>query len=312
MTDTVKTALIRALTEAHVPVTAGEPLSRHTTFRIGGPAALCASPASSEGLIAALDAYRAVGGGCPLCLLGRGSNVLASDDGFDGLVILTGGADDTAFGEDGIVRAGCGASLTALAAACVKDGRALSGLEFAYGIPGSVGGAVLMNAGAYGGEMSQIVVQSTYYDLGTGETVTVSGDAHDFAYRHSCYSDHPDRVLLSAVLRLLPGSADVIRARMERNMNARRDKQPLQYPSAGSVFKRPAEPGVYVGAMVEGCGLKGYTIGGAQVSEKHAGFIINRGGATAADVLALVGHVRQVVYDTFGYRLECEIRRIGS
>lgn len=312
MNDTVTRALISALTAARVPVTAGEPLSRHTTFHIGGPAALCASPASGEGLIAALDAWRTAGDGCPLCLLGRGSNVLVSDDGFDGLVILTGGADSVAFRDDGTVRADCGASLTALAAACIRGGRALSGLEFAYGIPGSVGGAVLMNAGAYGGEMSQVTEESTYYDLATGEVVTVRGAEHDFAYRHSCYSERPGRVLLSAVLRLTPGDADSIRARMERNMNARRDKQPLQYPSAGSVFKRPAEPGVYVGAMIEGCGLKGYAVGGAQVSEKHAGFIINRGGATAADVTALIGHVRQAVYDKYGYRLECEIRHIGT
>ena len=310
MTQSVLSALTGALTAACIPVTTGEPLAHHTTFGIGGPAALCAMPSSIEQLTAALDAWRAFGDGCPLCVLGRGSNVLVSDDGFDGLCVLTGGAAGMTFGDDGTVTAECGVPLTTLAAACARDGTALSGLEFAYGIPGSVGGAVAMNAGAFGGEMAEVVASAACYDLTSGRIFTIKAPDLGFSYRRSFLSGRTDLVLLSAVMRLAPGSVQSIRTVMDRNMAARREKQPLRWPSAGSVFKRPDADGVYVGRMVEDCGLKGYTVGGAQVSEKHAGFIINRGGATCADVLAVIDRVKAAVRERYGYDLVCEIRRI--
>ena len=206
------------------------------------------------------------------------------------------------------VYAECGASLTALAYSCGDDDRALSGLEFAYGIPGTVGGATVMNAGAYGGDMERVLVSSEYYDLSNGRIVRLTDEEMELDYRHSVYLEHPEWVVLSSVMTLSYGNAEAIRAKMESNMASRTEKQPLEYPSAGSVFKRPVDN--FAGRMVETVGLKGYSIGGAQVSEKHAGFIVNRGGATAADVIALVRRVKEAVEEVYHYRLECEIRLI--
>ena len=299
-----------------------EPLSSHTSFRIGGQAALIVWPASRAQLVQVLAFWRELGGKCPLCLLGKGSNVLFTDDGFRGLVVVTTRAKRVVFEEDEApdrdafrrehlycqVYAECGASLTALAYSCGADDRSLSGLEFAYGIPGTVGGATVMNAGAYGGDMERVLVSSEYYDLSNGKIVRLTDKEMELDYRHSVYLDHPEWIVLSSVMTLSYGYAPDIRGKMDANMASRAEKQPLEYPSAGSVFKRPVDN--FAGRMVETVGLKGYSIGGAQVSDKHAGFIVNRGGATASDVIALVRRVKEAVEEVYHYRLECEIRLI--
>ena len=299
-----------------------EPLSAHTSFEIGGKAALVVWPASRAQLVQVLSFWRELGGKCPLCILGRGSNVLFTDRGYHGLVVITTRAKRVVFEEDEVpdreafrrtklycqVYAECGASLTGLALSCVANDRSLSGLEFAYGIPGTVGGATVMNAGAYGGDMERVLVASEYYDLTSGQIVRLTDREMQLDYRHSIYLDHPEWIVLSSVISLSYGNAADIRAKMESNKKSRVEKQPLEYPSAGSVFKRPLDN--FAGRMVETVGLKGYSIGGAQVSEKHAGFIINRNNATAEDVIALVRRVREAVEEVYHYRLECEIRLI--
>ena len=301
-----------------------EPLASHTSFHIGGQAALAGWPASRAQLIQVLSFWRELGEKCPLCILGKGSNVLIPDSGYGGLVVITTRAKRVVFEEDECpdrevfrqehvycqVYAECGASLTGLAFTCGEPERALSGLEFAYGIPGTVGGATVMNAGAYGSDMERVLVSSEYYDLSNGRIVRLNDTEMELDYRHSIYLDHPEWVVLSSVMTLSYGNAFDIRGRMEFNMASRKEKQPLDYPSAGSVFKRPVEN--YAGRMVETVGLKGFSIGGAQVSEKHAGFIINRDHATASDVIALVRRVREAVEEVYHYRLECEIRLISD
>lgn len=278
------------------------PLAQYTTFRIGGPVALALFPRTAEAAQAALDAVCAAG--MPYTVIGNGSNLLCADAGFAGAALFTGKMKRFAF--DGCtLTADSGASLTTLALEAQRRG--LDGLAFAYGIPGSVGGAVRMNAGAYGGEMSGVVTASQCYDstVHTIETVT----DHAFAYRHSIYTDRPTAVALSVTMTLTPGDPSEILARMQNYMRRRRDKQPLELPSAGSIFKRPV--GYFAGKLIEDCGLKGTAIGGAQVSEKHAGFIVNRGGATADDVLRLIEHIRATVLREYGVELECELVRLG-
>ena len=277
-----------------------EPMSRHTSFRIGGPAGLFAVPETPEALIRTLRAAREYS--VRTYILGNGSNVLFDDSGFDGAVISTGGLNGVTAAEGCRIEAGAGASLSSVCKAA-RDA-SLSGLEFAYGIPGSVGGAVVMNAGAYGGEMAQVVEASRYLDRETLEIAELPLDAHEYGYRDSVYR-HTDRIVLSAVFRLNEGRIEEIARAMSDYASRRTSKQPLEYPSAGSVFKRPE--GHFVGQMVEESGLKGFRIGGAEVSEKHAGFIVNRGGATSRDVLALVEHIRDTVRRNYGVELECEI-----
>ncbi len=275
-------------------------LAPYTSFRIGGPASLVLFPETAAAAVAALDLLAAAD--IDYAVIGNGSNLLVADAGYRGAVLVT--TRLKAFAFDGhILTADAGASLTGLALEAQRRG--LGGLAFAYGIPGTVGGAVYMNAGAYGGEMAQVVVSSLCHRSGMTETVT----DHAFAYRHSCYADCPGSTCLSVTMSLTPAAPDAILAEMQDYMTRRRDKQPLEYPSAGSSFKRPA--GQFAGKLIEDCGLKGCAIGGAQVSEKHAGFIINRGGATCDDVLRLVEHIRQTVYRETGILLECEPVRLG-
>lgn len=278
------------------------PLAAYTTFRIGGPAALALFPDSEEAAQEALDVICAAE--VPFCPIGNGSNLLCADAGFAGAVLFTGKLRKIVF-SDATVTAGAGVSLTALAVEAQR--RSLDGLTFAYGIPGSVGGALRMNAGAYGGEMADVIVASHCYDT-AGHAPEVITD-HLFSYRHSVYADRPDAVVLSVTMTLTPGAPDEILARMQAYMQRRRDKQPLELPSAGSVFKRPE--GYFAGKLIEDCGLKGAAVGGAQVSEKHAGFIVNRGGATADDVLRLIERICAAVLREFGVELECELVRLG-
>ena len=280
-----------------------EPMRDHTTFRIGGPARLMALPRTPEEACAVLR-LAAEAGAAPF-FLGNGSNLLVADSGYEGLVVKTAGMDRVR-GEEGRLAAQCGIPLARLAVAALERG--LTGLEFAHGIPGTLGGAVLMNAGAYGGEMVQALAAVTYADE-RGERVTLPAGDCGLTYRHSLFSEHPEWLILEAELTLAPGEPEAVRARMEELARQRRAKQPLEWPSAGSTFKRPE--GHFAAALIDQCGLKGVGIGGAQVSEKHAGFVINRGGATAGDVRRLMDLVRETVLRQTGVELEPEVRLLG-
>ena len=277
-----------------------EPMKRHTTFRIGGPARLMALPRSRKEAAAAVRA--ATEAGIAPFFLGNGSNLLVADHGYEGFVLKACGLDQVRE-VNRRLRAESGITLARLANAAL--GRGLTGLEFAHGIPGTLGGAVVMNAGAYGGEMVQVLTAVTYLD-GAGEEHTLPAAACALTYRHSRFSDRPDWLVLEAELELRPGDGEAIRARMDELAAKRREKQPLEWPSGGSTFKRPE--GHFAAALIEGCGLKGVGIGGAQVSEKHAGFVVNRGGATADDVRRLMALVQETVLRETGVALVTDIR----
>ena len=281
----------------------GEPMSRHTSFRTGGPAKRMAFP-KTEAEVTALMAAAENFGARPF-ILGNGTNLLAPDGGLDRLVVSLASLRDIQAGEGNTLTAQAGVTLARLADAACNLG--LTGLEFAHGIPGSLGGAVYMNGGAYGGEMSQVVESVTAYFPGEGLR-TMQVEDLDMSYRHSFFMDHPGAVILSATVRLTPGDPEAIRAAMRDLMARRKASQPLEYPSAGSTFKRPT--GYFAGTLIDQCGLKGLTVGGAQVSEKHAGFIINTGGATSSDVMALIEEVQRIVFEKTGVRLEPEVRII--
>lgn len=272
-------------------------LAPYSSFRIGGAARYAAFPKSAHEIMTLLTYARERN--LRTFLAGNATNLLFDDAGFDGLMIFTTAIKNVRFEEDRVI-ADAGASLTALAAEAMRRG--LSGLEFAYGIPGTVGGAVYMNAGAYGGEIKDILTTSTY--LGEGGISTRTKEDHLFGYRTGIYQSTGE-IILSAAFSLTKKSPEEVRTLSEKNMAARREKQPLEYPNAGSAFKRPR--GAYAGALIEGAGLKGFRIGGAEVSEKHAGFIVNRGDATSQDVLALIETIREKVEKTSGIRLEPEV-----
>ena len=280
-----------------------EPMARHTTFRVGGPARLMAFPRDKKEIKAAVRAADEMG--VVPFFLGNGSNLLVADEGVEAFVIKTGGLDQTREVHRRL-RAECGIPLSRLAVAAL--GRGLTGLEFAHGIPGSLGGAVVMNAGAYGGEMVQVLTAVTYLDK-HGQEHTVPASECSLTYRHSMFTDHPEWLVLEAEMELEQGDAEEIRAKMEDLAQRRKSKQPLEYPSAGSTFKRPE--GHFAAALIEQCGLKGLTVGGAQVSEKHAGFVINRGGATCADILKLTEQIKETVLRETGVTLELEVRTLG-
>lgn len=278
-------------------------MKNYTSFKVGGPAELFLSP-ENAGQTAKLVRF------CekeeiPVFVLGKGSNLLVSDRGIKGAVIYTGKQCGISLVDENTVRAQSGASLAQLCTFALEN--SLSGLEFAYGIPGTVGGAVFMNAGAYGGEMKDVLLNSEY--VSTDETSgELDNEAMELSYRHSAY-ENSNLVITAASVRLAPADRNEIKSTMNDILARRKEKQPLEYPSAGSTFKRPE--GNFAGALIEQCGLKGVSVGGAQVSEKHAGFIINRGGATAADILSLIKHVQARVKAQTGVSLETEIRLIG-
>lgn len=280
-----------------------EPMSRHTSFHIGGPVSLMARVKNEAEFAAALKA--ASGLNIIPFVLGNGTNVLAGDGKLDRFVILTTGGLDTLERQgDTDILCGAGVSLAKLATFAMEQG--LTGLEFAHGIPGSLGGGMTMNAGAYGGELRDVAVSSHYLSL-TGEAGILNGEEQQLSYRHSAFSDG-EKFVTSAVLHLAPGDREQIRARMEELAQKRRNSQPLEYPSAGSTFKRPV--GGYAAALIDQCGLKGLRVGGAQVSEKHAGFVINTGSATCRDVLELTDQIRETVLRQTGITLELEVRRL--
>lgn len=276
------------------------PLAKHSSFKIGGPADLAAFPRTKEELASLLALAKEKN--IRTLVVGHASNMLFDDAGFRGLVIFTTAMKTVQWGED-FVEADAGASLTAIAGEAARRG--LSGLEFAYGIPATVGGAVYMNAGAYGSEIACALTESTYY--GENGIAARPLEEHGFSYRKSIYQESGE-IVLSARFSLKKGDAEEIKKLCEDRMAARKEKQPLEFPSAGSVFKRPE--GHFAGALIEQCGLKGHRIGGAEVSEKHAGFIINRGGATSRDVLSLIEYIRAEVMKVFGVYLETEVIHI--
>ncbi len=280
-----------------------EPMSRHTSFRIGGPARRLALPERGEQLVL-LMSFAQEAGTTPL-IVGNGTNLLVSDRGLDRLVIDTTGLRQMERSEGNVLTAEAGVPLARLADFACREG--LAGLEFAHGIPGTLGGAVCMNAGAYGGEMKQVITSVTALFPEEGIR-TLTAEELDFGYRHSLFSDHPDAVVLRAAVALTPGDPEEIRGRMQDFMARRKASQPLEFPSAGSTFKRPV--GHFAGTLIDQCGLKGLTVGGAQVSEKHAGFVINRGGATCADVKELIRQIQERVFAQAGVRLEPEVRII--
>lgn len=281
-----------------------EPMSRHTTFKIGGPADLFITVHSRAAI---QKVYRAAHElEIPLLPIGNGSNMLVSDDGIRGAVI----AFDGEFHEikqnaTGTVSCGAGVSLAGI---CVfAREHSLTGLEFAWGIPGAAGGAAFMNAGAYNKEMKSVLVSCTHITK-LGEIGTLSGEDLQMGYRHSAYTDNGCTILL-LTLGLRPGNREEISAEMDDLYSRRKSKQPLEMPSAGSVFKRPQ--GHFAGALIEGCGLKGRAVGGAMVSPKHAGFIVNTGGATCRDVTELIKIIQDTVYKQTDVMLECEVKTIG-
>ena len=268
-----------------------------TTMEIGGKCGLFIEPNSEACLCETLKACRA--GNVPLFILGKGSNILVNH--YSGAVIKV-GANLGGFAFDGErVTAGAGASLASLCMAAANEG--LSGMECLYGIPGSVGGALYMNAGAYGSEMADVVISARCVDK-DGSVIEIPLSEMALGYRKSVFSENR-MVILSATLKLKRGNITEIKAKMSEIIGRRREKQPLEFPSCGSTFKRP--DGYFAAALIEECGLKGFRIGGAQVSEKHSGFVINRGGATFEDVMAVVEHIKKTVLEQKGVELECEI-----
>ncbi len=283
-----------------------EPMKYHTTFRIGGPADYYVCPQTEE-----LPQLLAVARQCevPLTVIGNGSNLLVGDGGIRGLVLEIGHGMDAVVVESGTrLRVGAGTLLSRAANAVADAG--LGGMEFAAGIPGSLGGAVVMNAGAYGGEMKDILAEVTVLTQ-EGKPLTFSHPTGelDLGYRHSIISER-EYLVTEAVLQLHPAPMEEIRAVMADLRQRRMDKQPLEYPSAGSTFKRPQ--GYFAGKLIEDAGLKGYRVGGAEVSRKHSGFVINADGATAADVRQLIADVQVRVEEQFGVHLEPEVKFLGE
>lgn len=297
-------ALKQKLDEERIFYLENEPLAAHTTMRIGGPARFFCVPGGSAQLMRCLAACRDTG--VDYYLLGKGSNTLFPDEGFSGAVIFIGETLGSIQVEDDQIIAGAGASLSKVCLAALEA--ELGGLEFAYGIPGSVGGAVYMNAGAYGGEMKDVIAEVYYLDE-EGIMKTRPLEELGLAYRSSSFMGKKE-CIVGARFVLHPAKPDVIHSTMEDLMERRRSKQPLEWPSAGSTFKRPV--GAFAGALIEQCGLRGYSVGGAAISEKHCGFVINKGNATCADVIELTRQVHDIVLEKTGFVLEREIRVVGE
>ena len=281
-----------------------EPMAKHTSFRIGGPADVLAQPADEAELAALLK--RAAEHAVPVTLIGNGSNLLVRDKGIRGLVIKLSNSfsDMKALGNELTFGSGISLAMASKKAASLS----LSGLEFAVGIPGTIGGAVYMNAGAYDGEMAKVVTSVRVMDR-EGKISELKASELAFAYRHTALQNS-GLIVTSVTVSLQPGEADAIAAKMADFSQRRISKQPLELPSAGSMFKRP--PGYFAGTLIEQTGLKGYTVGGAQVSQKHAGFVVNVGGATAKDVLQLISDVQIKVFAAHGVRLEPEVLVLGE
>ena len=304
--DRTRAALVARLERAMGPddVLLDEPMCEHTTFRVGGPADVYVTPDSPERVVAAVRICRELGVEC--LVVGRGSDLLVGDGGFRGVVVCTADAfDDLSVDGDRLV---CQSGVTLADAAEMACALGLSGLEFACGIPGTVGGAVFMNAGAYDGQIAD-VLESARVLTPEGDVVEMGVGELDLGYRSSRVSAE-GLVVLSATFRLARGEQDAIRARMDDLTRRREEKQPLELPSAGSTFKRPE--GHFAGKLISDAGLQGFRVGGAEVSRKHAGFVVNVGGATASDVRAVIAHVQDEVERASGVRLQPEVRFVGE
>lgn len=277
-----------------------EPMKNHTTFHIGGNADCFCEVKTVNALKKILTLCKE--NNIPCFIIGLGSNLLVSDNGFKGIVIKLGGTFTEMYVQDNKISCGAGASL---ASACVLARKnSLSGLEFAWGIPGSVGGATYMNAGAYDGEMKDVISEVTFMDK-LGNIKTYQKDELDFGYRHSVFTD-TQNIIINVTFTLKPEQQIIINDKMQELMDKRKSKQPINHYSAGSVFKRPE--GFYAAALIEECGLKGFSVGGAEVSKKHSGFIVNDHNATAEDVRQLVEYIKKVVLEKKGVELCCEIK----
>ncbi len=276
-------------------------LKNYTSFKIGGIAPIVVHINSMKSVV---EIYTFCNENeLSVLILGKGSNMLISDKGFDGVVLIIGDEfSNVTFLEDGKIHCESGITLAKLSNQCCKNG--LSGLEFAHGIPGTLGGGIYMNAGAYGGEMKDVVLSVTALN-NKGEVVTFSKDELELSYRHSFFTDK-DYIVLSVEIQLKPDKTEDIRARMDELSQKRKTSQPIDFPSAGSTFKRPQ--GAFAAALIEECGLKGYQVGGAMVSKKHSGFVINYKNATFDDVMDVISHVKKVVLEKTGFTLECEVK----
>ena len=281
------------------------PMKKYTSFKCGGNASVLIIPDSLDNLNKIID-FSCSKGVKPF-IIGNGSNLLVTDKGINGVVIKVGSKlSDIKLVDETTIYCEAGASLKSLCMFALEN--SLSGLEFAFGIPGTLGGAVYMNAGAYGGEMKDVLYSVNHIDS-DGKSGTLEKENLQLGYRHSAYTDN-GFVITSAVMKLTKADKKYIKEAMDDKLWRRKDKQPLEYPSAGSTFKRPE--GYFAGALIEDCGLKGYTVGGAQVSEKHAGFVINRGGATSTDVITLIKDVQRIVHEKHGVMLETEVKIVGE
>lgn len=278
-----------------------EPMSKHTSFKIGGPAEIFIKVNEIKDLQAILKISKE--NNAPITVIGNGSNVLVSDEGIKGIVVKI-ELEKLEIEEDVILKVGSGVKLAFLAQKCLKE--KLEGVEFASGIPGTIGGAIRMNAGAHGSEMKDIVKKITCMTR-DGKIQVISNEEAKFEYRNSIFSQN-DYIILEAEIQLRKGNPEEIKSKMDEYAKYRKEKQPIEYPSAGSTFKRGND--FITAKLIDECGLKGYQIGGAQVSEKHAGFIINKGSATAEDVKQLMKYVEEQVYNKFGKKIETEIEII--
>ena len=302
ITDDIKAAIIDAA--ADINIEENVPMSRYTSFRAGGSARMMVTPRDVDELKSVLTVMADTG--CRYIVLGNGTNVLVKDSGYDGVVVRIADDFSSVRREGNELICGGGTLMSVVAREALAE--SLAGFEFASGIPGSIGGAVFMNAGAYGGEMRDILTAARIVSKDGRREYTMSADELDMGYRHTVLHETGD-VVVEARLALGEGDRDEIRREMAELAERRNTKQPVTYPSAGSFFKRPE--GYFAGKLIQDAGLKGLTVGGAQVSELHSGFIINRGGATATDILQLMEIVQARVFDEFGVRLETEVRIIG-
>ena len=300
--DCILMTFIKTLTNLSIEFSENEPLAKRVSFRVGGSADLFVQPKTVEELTKICELCKSYG--VPLTILGDGTNVLVADTGIRGLVVCTNKMNKITILEDGQIYAQAGARLSKVAEiACEAR---LSGFEFASGIPGTVGGAVFMNAGAYGNNIGEFCVSATLF---SDHVFKKLGQDMEFGYRKS-YVQKENVLVLDTTFKLFPSNnQDEIRNKMRELNNQRRQSQPLEYPSAGSTFKRPE--GFFAGKLIQDAGLKGFTVGGAQVSEKHAGFVINKGSATAQDIYTLIEEVRKVVHEKSGVWLETEIQMLG-
>ncbi len=301
-------ALIQSLVAANFAperIIPRAPMARYTTFRVGGPADVLVNIADAREIATALRAAKHAG--VSATVIGNGSNLLVRDGGIRGLVIRIAGECAAIRREGNLVYAKAGISMSAAAQFALAEG--LAGLAEMAGIPGTLGGGVIMNAGAYGGELSQVVTRVDAISLSDGKPVCFQGSELGFSYRHSAMMD-ADVIVTDVVMQLTPCDPDAIRARMDECARARREKQPLNFPSAGSTFKRPA--GMFAAKLIDDCGLRGLRIGDAQVSEKHTGFVVNLGQATAHDILALMDEIKSRVYEATGVTLDPEVRILGE